>query len=64
MSVEYRAKLFWVIEAGLFIDAGNIWTIRDYKEQPYGKFRFSQFYKQISAANSTFSRAVRFCTRL
>lgn len=50
MSVEYRAKLFWVIEAGLFIDAGNIWTIRDYKEQPYGKFRFSQFYKQIAAA--------------
>ncbi|MDE7125312.1 MAG: BamA/TamA family outer membrane protein, partial [Muribaculaceae bacterium] len=26
-SIEYRAKLFWVIESALFIDAGNIWTV-------------------------------------
>lgn len=50
MSVEYRAKLFWVIEGALFVDAGNIWTIRDYPEQPGGAFKFNQFYKQIAAA--------------
>ena len=50
MSVEYRAKLFWVIEAGLFIDAGNIWTIRDYATQPHGTFRFNSFYKELAAA--------------
>ncbi len=50
LSVEYRAKLFWVLEGALFIDAGNIWTIRDYETQPGGMFRFNEFYKQIAAA--------------
>ncbi len=50
LSVEYRAKLFWVLEGALFIDAGNIWTIRDYETQPGGVFRFDSFYKQIAAA--------------
>lgn len=50
MSVEYRAKLFWVVEAGVFIDAGNIWTIHNYETQPYGMFRFKSFYKELAAA--------------
>lgn len=50
MSVEYRAKLFWVVESGLFVDLGNIWTIRNYDTQPYGKFAFNSFYKELAAA--------------
>lgn len=50
LSVEYRAKLFWVIEGALFIDAGNIWTIRDYENQKGGVFKIGSFYKQIAAA--------------
>lgn len=50
MSVEYRAKLFWVLEGALFVDAGNIWTIRDYENQPGGMFRFNRFYKEIAAS--------------
>lgn len=50
LSVEYRAKLFWVVEGGLFIDAGNIWTIHNYETQPYGMFRFNSFYKELAAA--------------
>lgn len=50
LNVEYRAKLFWVIEGALFIDAGNIWTIHNYENQPGGMFRFNTFYKQIAAA--------------
>lgn len=50
MNLEYRAKLFWVIELGLFVDAGNIWTIRDYEVQPGGVFRFDKFYEQIALA--------------
>lgn len=49
-SIEYRAKLFWVFEGAAFIDAGNIWTIRDYENQPGGVFRIDRFYKQIAAA--------------
>lgn len=50
LSVEYRAKLFWLLEGALFVDAGNIWTIRDYAFQPYGMFRFKNFYKELAAA--------------
>lgn len=48
MNVEYRAKLFWVLEGGAFIDAGNIWTIHEYENQPDGMFRFNTFWKQIA----------------
>lgn len=48
LSVEYRAKMFWVVEGAVFVDAGNIWTIRDYESQPQGAFRFKDFYKEIA----------------
>lgn len=47
-SLEYRAFLFWKINGALFIDGGNVWTIRDYKDQPGGSFKFNEFYKQIA----------------
>ena len=50
VNLEYRAKLFWVVELGLFVDAGNIWTIRDYESQQGGVFKFDKFYEQIAAA--------------
>ena len=48
LNVEYRAKLFWVLELGAFIDAGNIWTIKEYEDQPGGVFKFNKFYEQIA----------------
>lgn len=50
MSVEYRAKLFWVLEGALFVDAGNIWTIHNYPNQPEGLWQFDKFYRQIAAS--------------
>ena len=50
LSAEYRAKLFWVLEGALFVDAGNIWTIRNYPNQPGGMFKFNKFYKEIAGA--------------
>lgn len=49
-SIEYRTRLFWKFRGALFVDAGNIWTIRDYKDQPGGQFEFNKFYKQIAVA--------------
>lgn len=49
-SAEYRSKLFWKIQGAVFVDAGNIWTIRDYKDQPGGMFKFNTFYKEIAFA--------------
>lgn len=50
MSLEYRTKLFWVLEGGAFVDAGNIWTIHNYENQPGGMFHFDTFWKQIALA--------------
>lgn len=49
-SIEYRSKLFWKFQGALFVDAGNIWTIRTYANQPGGVFEFDTFYKQIAVA--------------
>lgn len=49
-SIEYRSKLFWKFQGAAFIDAGNIWTIRSYPNQPGGEFKFDKFYKQIAVA--------------
>lgn len=48
LNAEYRTKLFWVLESALFIDAGNIWTIHNYENQPGGMFHFDSFARQIA----------------
>ncbi len=50
MNLELRSFLFWKIYGAAFIDAGNIWTLRNYEEQPGGQFRIDDFYKQIAVA--------------
>ena len=50
LNVEYRTHLFWKFDGAAFIDAGNIWTIRDYKDQPGGQFRFDEFWQQIAVS--------------
>ncbi|MDD4823283.1 MAG: BamA/TamA family outer membrane protein [Bacteroidales bacterium] len=49
-NIEYRSKLFWKLQMAAFIDMGNIWTIREYEEQPGGVFDVKTFYKQIAGA--------------
>ncbi len=48
MNMEYRSKLFWVVEGAMFLDAGNIWTIKPYDNQPGGEFKFDSFLNQIA----------------
>lgn len=48
LNLEARLKLLWKLHAAVFVDAGNIWTIRDYAEQPGGQFKWDTFYKQIA----------------
>lgn len=49
-SIEYRTRLFWKLRGAVFVDAGNIWTLREYESQPGGKFELNKFYKQIAVA--------------
>jgi len=50
LNLEARFKLFWMFEGAAFIDAGNIWTIKDYEEQEGGYFQLNEFYKQIACS--------------
>lgn len=50
LNLEYRTSLFWKLGGAVFVDAGNIWTLRRYAEQPGGQFRLGEFYKQIAMA--------------
>ena len=50
LNAEYRTSLFWKFQGAFFVDAGNIWTLRSYDEQPGGQFKLDEFYKQIAVA--------------
>ena len=50
MNLEYRTFLGWKLHGAVFVDAGNIWTLRNYAEQPGGQFHFNSFYRQIALA--------------
>ena len=50
LNMEYRAHLFWKLDGALFVDAGNIWTLRDYEDRPGGQFRLSEFVDQLAAS--------------
>jgi outer membrane protein assembly factor BamA len=50
LNAEYRTHLFWKIGGAIFVDAGNVWTIREYPEQPGGQFRFDTFASQIAVS--------------
>ena len=53
LGLEYRTHLFWRLYGAFFVDAGNIWTIYDYDDQPGGRFHWNEFYKQIAVAYGT-----------
>jgi len=57
LNIEYRVNVWSFINLAAFVDAGNIWTIREYDAQPHGAFAWheggklkSDFYKQIALA--------------
>ena len=50
LNLEYRTHLFWKFGGALFIDAGNIWTIRDYDEQPGGRFTIKSLIDEMAVS--------------
>ena len=48
LNAEYRTHLFWKFDGAAFIDAGNIWTLREYDVQPGGKFSLKDFPSQLA----------------
>lgn len=50
LNMEYRGKIFWKLDWALFLDAGNVWTIKNYEDQPGGAFKFDTFLGQLGIA--------------
>jgi len=44
-DLEYRAKLVWKLEAALFAEVGNVWSLYD----EASLFRFKDFYQSLAA---------------
>lgn len=47
-NFEYRFDLFWEFKGAVFVDAGNIWAIREDADQPGAEFRFNRFANEIA----------------
>lgn len=50
-SVEIRKKIFGFIEGAVFVDAGNVWTLKplegNNEDRGNSEFRLNQFYREI-----------------
>ncbi|EMR04301.1 translocation and assembly module lipoprotein TamL [Cesiribacter andamanensis] len=47
-SIEHRHNIFGFLNGALFLDAGNVWRLREAAAQPGSRFEASQFYRQIA----------------
>ena len=51
-NVEYRFKLFWLLEGALFVDIGNVWNITKYEDRK-GATLGADFYRQLAIGTGT-----------
>ena len=47
-NIEYRFPVYKILRCALFLDAGNIWLLKDSPDLPGGKFTFPGFLSQIA----------------
>ncbi len=47
-NIEYRFDIFKILEGAFFIDAGNIWNIRNSEKQPGGQFKSDTFLDELA----------------
>ncbi len=52
-NLEYRFDITGLFKGAVFMDAGNIWRLRDDEDVPGGKFDRSSFYKEIAIGAGT-----------
>jgi outer membrane protein insertion porin family len=52
-NIEYRFDIISVLKGAFFIDAGNIWILKDNPSLPGGKFNAETFTRDIAAGTGT-----------
>ncbi|MFL5763200.1 MAG: BamA/TamA family outer membrane protein [Bacteroidia bacterium] len=56
-NVEYRFKLFKMLNGAFFLDAGNTWLRQPDPARPGADFQFDRFYKEIALGSGVGMRA-------
>ncbi len=54
-SLEYRFDLFWLFKGALFLDGGNVWTLREDPDRCGSQFRFSAPSRSCQDEGRSFS---------
>ena len=47
-NLEYRFKMFWLLEGALFTDIGNVWLLKEDAAFQGGQFKLDRFYKELA----------------
>ena len=47
-NLEYRPKLFGNLYGAVFLDAGNVWAIKDDPQRPGGKFEAKNMFREMA----------------
>lgn len=47
-NVEYRPRIFGNLYGAIFLDAGNVWALRDTEARPGGAFSFRKVPEQLA----------------
>ena len=47
-NVEYRFRIVSDLHGAVFLDAGNVWLMREDKDRPGGEFTLKDFPRQIA----------------
>ena len=50
LNLEYRTHLFWKFNGAAFVDAGNIWTFREYQGQEGGQLKLNRLLQDLAVS--------------
>lgn len=50
LNMEFRTHLFWKFGGAAFVDAGNIWTLRQYESQSGGQFTLKSLWQDLAVS--------------
>ncbi|MDF2436202.1 MAG: outer membrane protein assembly complex, YaeT protein [Bacteroidota bacterium] len=56
-NIEYRFKLFRMLNGAFFVDGGNVWLREKNASKPGAEFEFNRFYKEIAVGSGFGLRA-------
>jgi outer membrane protein assembly factor BamA len=55
-NIEYRFPIYKILDGALFIDAGNVWLLKENAEFDGGKFRFDKAPGEIAIGSGIGAR--------